>query len=88
MTEIAKVNNQGDDGRLSELILNNDFTDKLQATIIAISSFQITKENVSTYQDAANKLVGLPEPESFRESLRQELLKNLIDETNKSVIKE
>jgi hypothetical protein len=39
MTDIAEVNNQSNDGKLAELIMDNDFTDKEQSTTIAISSF-------------------------------------------------
>jgi hypothetical protein len=88
MTEIAKANNQGNNVRLAELILDNDFTDKSQAATIAISSFQLTKENAITYQDAARKLAELPEPKAFRESLRQDVLKGIIDESRQSVTKE
>lgn len=80
MRELAKAGNTNDHEKLSNIILNNDFVDKCQAITIAISSFEVTKENISKNMEAAKKLTLLPQPKSFRESLRQELIKEIIDE--------
>ena len=78
MTELSIASNKADNEKLSSLILDNDFTSKAQAVKIAISCFQITKENVSKHMQAAKKLVLLPTPKSFRESFRQDLLRELV----------
>jgi hypothetical protein len=78
MTEIAKAKNQGDDDKLASIIVDNDLSEKGQATIMAISAFQITKENVTKFHEAAMKLAELPEPCTFRESIRHWILKEIV----------
>lgn len=80
MTEIAKANNSGNDQYLATLILDNDFTGMNRAVTMLVSSFQLTKENVSSNIEAAKKLVGLDSPKALRESLRHSMLVELIQE--------
>lgn len=80
MTEIAKANNNGDDERMSQLILENDFQDMKQAITMLFSCFQLTKENIKTHISAAKKLSKFDAPESYRESIRHSMLSELIKE--------
>ena len=80
MTVMANASNTGDQKGLSALIVANDLSGKPQATTLALSAFEITKENVSEHMEAAKKLASLAEPAAFRESLRQSVLVEMLNE--------
>ncbi len=79
MTEIAKANNGGDRKALSELLLANELKGA-GVVNIAISSFELTKENVSLYLAAAKKLANAVPPDDFRAGFRHCLLVEMIKE--------
>lgn len=55
--EIGKV--QHDQVKLSELILETDFTGMERAMRFVIRAFDITNENVKKHRDAAKKLIEI-----------------------------
>jgi len=82
MTEIAKASNKGDQQKLSDIIINNDLNSNPRASMMAISGIEVTLKNISKYIDASKKLISLPAPQSFREALRQDVIKQIIDDNN------
>lgn len=77
MKQIAEASNNGNQRQLARIIVS-DFSATPQVITMLFSCFQLTKENVKTNLSAAKKLAKLPEPETFRESLRQEMLRELL----------
>lgn len=80
MRDIAHASNNGKQDVLAEIITTNCFMGMKNAVTIAISSFELTDENIKKYSDAAIKLAKLKEPEPFREALRHSLLINKLTE--------
>jgi len=78
MKEIATASNQGDQQKLSKIIMDNDFEGKNMAVTIAISGFNLTEENVHKNIEAAKKLANLDEPSEFRESMRHSILNEML----------
>lgn len=74
MKDIAHANNNGKQDDLAEIIVNNCFMGMKNAVTIAVSSFELTDENIKLHSEAAIKLAKLKEPEPFREGLRHALL--------------
>lgn len=78
MKQIAEASNNGNQRKLARIIMAYDFSAMPQAITMLFNCFELTEENIKTNLGAAKKLVELPEPEAFRESLRQEMLRELL----------
>lgn len=74
MKDIAHANNNGKQDKLAEIITTNCFMGMKNAVTMAVSSFELTNENIKKHSEAAIKLAKLKEPESFREAIRHALL--------------
>jgi len=81
MGQIADASNSGNQRQLSKIIMDHDFSDMHEAITMLFSCFELTKENVKTNLSAAKKLTKLPQPEAFRESLRKQILIELLAKT-------
>ncbi len=82
MKQIAEASNNGNQRKLSRIIMAYDFSAMPQAITMLFNCFELTEENIKTNLGAAKKLVELPEPEAFRELLRQEMLRELLAKKN------
>jgi hypothetical protein len=74
MKSIAHANNNCKQDELAKIITSNCFMGMKNATTIAISSFELTDDNIKKHSEAAIKLAKLKEPEPFIEGLRHALL--------------
>lgn len=81
MGHIAEASNNGNQRQLARIIMEYDFNAMPRAITMLFSCFELTKENVKTNLSAAKKLTKLPEPQAFRESLRKQILSELLAKT-------
>jgi len=74
MKSIAHANNNGKQDELARIITSNCFMGMKNAVTIAVSSFELTDDNIKKHSEAAIKLARLKAPEPFRESFRHSFL--------------
>ena len=77
MVAMAKASNSGDKQAVSRIICDAPLAEMPRLQHMAISVFEITKENVSTYPDAAERLAELEDDGTWdaRAAFRPSLIK-------------
>jgi len=77
MKKIASLNNQGKTFELNEYLATLDIESNTSIAEMAVTAFEITKENIGNNVDLANKLSKL-EHKGMRESLRSGLIEEIL----------
>lgn len=84
MKEIARLNNSGLTSELNDYLNKLDIKSNTPIAEMAITTFDITPENVKSNFELAKKLSAL-EHKGFRESIRTGLLITFIEDIEKDI---
>ena len=69
---------QSDQAQLSAIILAEDFAGRPEAQDLAMNLFLLTKENIASHMEAAEKLASFTAVDGLRRVIRSSLLSELL----------
>lgn len=83
LTAICQANNKGNQERLHQVLVNNDFTNKQRALHAAMTAISLTKDNVAAYKESLCQFVGKINDDinlDFGSAVRLEMLREMLND--------